>query len=43
MHVEAVNVTLRCFIDRVVLAQHPRDLPGLQAVIDGSVQPYVTL
>ena len=43
IHVGAVSVTLGCFIDHVVLVQHLRDMYGLQAVIDGSVAPYVTL
>ncbi len=37
------SVALCCFIDHMVLAQHPRDIPGLQAVVQGSVVPYVTL
>lgn len=43
IHVGAVSVTLGCFIDHVVLVQHLRDMYSLQAVIDGSVAPYVTL
>ena len=39
IHVAAVGVTLGCFIDPV---QHLGDVHGLQAVIDGSVVPYVT-
>lgn len=32
-----------CFIDRVVLVQHLRNVRGLQAVVEGSVVPYVAL
>lgn len=43
MHVGAVSVTLCCFIDHVVLVQHLRNVRGLQAVVEGSVVPYVAL
>lgn len=43
MHTGAVSVTLCCFIDRVVLVQHLGDSRGLQAVMYGSVEAYVTL
>lgn len=43
MHVGVVSVTLGCFIDCVVVAEHQRDMHGLTAVMDDSVVLHFAL